>query len=70
MDVFLRTRRDSELEERDIDKAKNVGFRVYDKGVVTFERYVLGDGIYTRPLDFSANHQRCFSYKVVWGSIA
>ena len=49
---------------KDIDKAKDVGFRVYDQGVVTYEqnklglsayydkRYVLGDGIHTRPLDF------------------
>ena len=63
LDVFLKTRRDSELEEKDIDKAKNVGFRVYDQGVVTYEqnklglsayydkRYVLADGIHTRPLD-------------------
>ena len=27
LDVFLKTRRDSELEEKDIDKAKNVDFR-------------------------------------------
>ena len=27
LDVFLKTRRDIELEEKDIDKAKNVGFR-------------------------------------------
>ena len=59
--VFLKTRRDTELEEKDIDKAENVGFKV---GVVTYEqnklglsgyydkRYVLADGIHTRPLDF------------------
>ena len=64
MDAFLRARRDSELEGKDIDKAKNVGFRVYDQGVVTYEqnklglsanydkRYVLADGIHTGPLDF------------------
>ena len=64
LDVFLKTRRDSELEGKDIDKAKNVGFRVYDQGIVTYEqnklglsgyydkRYVLDDGIHTRPLDF------------------
>ena len=64
MDDFLNARRDSELEEKDIDKAKNVGFRVYDQGVVTYEqnkfplsayydkRYVLADGIHTRPLEF------------------
>ena len=61
LDVFLKTRRDTELEEKDIDKAKNMGFRVYDKGVVTYEQnklglsayynicYVLADGIDTRP---------------------
>ena len=64
LDVFLKARRDSELEGKDIDKAKNVGFRVYDQGIVTYEqnklglsacydkRYVLADGIHTRPLDF------------------
>ena len=64
LDVFLKARRDSELEEKDIVKAKNVGFRVYDQGVVTYElnklglsayydkRYVLADGIRTRPLHF------------------
>ena len=63
-DVFLRTRRDTELGEKDIDKAKNVGFRIYDQGVATYEqnklglsgysdkRYVLADGMHTRPLDF------------------
>ena len=30
LDVFLKTRRDNELAEKDIDKAKNVGFTVYD----------------------------------------
>ena len=64
LDVFLKTRRDSELEEKDIDKAKNVGFRVHDEGVVIYEQkklglsgyydksYVLADGIHTTPLDF------------------
>ena len=64
LDVFLITRRDTELQEKDIDKAKNVGFRVYDQGIVTYEqnklglsayydkRYVLADGIHSRPLDF------------------
>ena len=73
LDVFLKTRRDSELEEKDIDKAKNVDFRVYDQGIVTYEqnklglsayydkRYVLTDGIHTRLLDFYTNHERCFS---------
>ena len=64
MDVFLITRRDSDLEEKDIDKANNVGFRIYDQGVVTYKQnklglsayydkcYVLGDGIHTKSLDF------------------
>ena len=64
LDVFLKTKRDSELEGKDIDKAKNVGFRVYDQGIVTYEQnklglsayydkhYILTDGIHTRPLDF------------------
>ena len=64
MDDFLNARRDSELEEKDIDKAKNVGLRVYNQSVVTYKqnklglsgyydkRYVLADGIHTRPLDF------------------
>ena len=30
LDVFLKTRRDNELAEKDIDQAKNVGFTVYD----------------------------------------
>ena len=62
---FLKTKRDSELEERDIDKAKNVGLSVYDQGVVTYEQNKLGlssyyderyvvvaDGIHTKPLEF------------------
>ena len=62
MDVFLKARRDIELEGKDIDKAKNVGFRIYDQGMVTYEQnklglsayyekcYVLADGIHTSPL--------------------
>ena len=64
LDDLLKTRRDTELEEKDIDKVKNVGFRVYDQGAVTYEqnklglsayydkRYALPDGIHTKPLDF------------------
>ena len=64
LDISLKTRRDSKLEEKDIDKAKNVGFKVHDQGVVRQEqnklglsayydkRYVLADGIHTRPLYF------------------
>ena len=56
--------RDSELEKKDIDKAKNVGFRFYDQGVVTYQqnklrlsayynkRYVLAHGIHIRSLEF------------------
>ena len=35
LNVFLKTRRDSELEEKDIDKVRNVGFRICDQGIVT-----------------------------------
>ena len=63
LDVFLKTRRNSELEGKDIDNAKNVGFRAYDQGMVTYEqnklrlsdyydkRYVFADSIHTKPLD-------------------
>ena len=63
LDVFLKTRGDSELEAKDIDKAKNVDLRIYDQGMVTYkqnklglsayydQRYVLAHGIHTRPLD-------------------
>ena len=37
--VFLKTKRDSELE--DIDEAKNVGFKVFDQGMVTYIIYLL-----------------------------
>ena len=45
--VFQKTRVDSELEGEDIDKAKNVGFRIcmigmYDQGIVTYEQNKLG----------------------------
>ena len=64
LDAFLKTRTGSEFEGKDIDKAKNVGFMVYDQGIVTYEQnklglsayydkhYILADGIYTKPLDF------------------
>ena len=35
-DVLKKTRKDSEL--KDIGKAKNVGFRVYDQSMVTYEQ--------------------------------
>ena len=46
LDVFLKIRRESELEEKDIDKAKNVGFRVYDQGIVIYEQTKLGSSAY------------------------
>ena len=64
LDGFLKTRRDNELERKDIDKAKNVGLRAYDQAMVTYGQNKLGlsayydktfalvDGIHTRPLDF------------------
>ena len=64
LDVFLRAKRGNELEEKDFDKAKNVGLRIHDQGIVTYEqsklglsayydkRYILAEGIHTRPLDF------------------
>ena len=48
--------------ERKLDTGKNTGFRVHDQGMITYEqnklglsayydkRYVLRDGIHTRPL--------------------
>ena len=41
-DVFLKTRSNSELEGKDIDKTKNVRFRVYDQGIVTYEQNKFG----------------------------
>ena len=38
LDVFLKKRRDSELEGKNIDQAKNVGFKAYDQGIVIFEQ--------------------------------
>ena len=46
LDVFLKTRRDSELEGKDIDKTKNVGFRAYDQDMVTYEQNKLGLSAY------------------------
>ena len=58
-----KVKRTKTLEVEDIDKATNIGFRVHDQGIVTYEqhklglsayydkRYVLEDGIHTRPLD-------------------
>ena len=42
LNVFLKARRGSKLEGKDIDKAKNVGFRVYDQGMLTDEQNKLG----------------------------
>ena len=46
LDVFLKTRRDSELEEKDIEKVNNVVLRVYDQGVLTYEQNKLGLSAY------------------------
>ena len=62
--VFHSTAIAHKLEREDNNKAKNVGFRVYDQDIVTYEQnklglsayydkcYVLTDGIHTRPLEF------------------
>ena len=64
LDVFQNTGIDIELEGGVIDKAKNVGFRVFAEGIVTYKqnklglsayhdkRYMLTDGIHTRSLEF------------------
>ena len=41
---FLKIRRDSEL--KDIDKAKNIGFRVCNQGMVIYEQNILGLSAY------------------------
>ena len=46
LDVSLKTRRDSELEGKDIDKAKNVGFKACDQGMVIYEENKLGLSVY------------------------
>ena len=63
LDVFLNTRIDSELEGKDIDKVKSMGFRAYDQGIVTYQQnklglsaycnkhYALADGIHAKLLD-------------------
>ena len=40
LNAFSKIRRDSKLEEKDIDKAKNLGLRV--SGVVTYKQSKLG----------------------------
>ena len=40
--AFYKTAIASKLEGRDIDKSKNVGFRVYDQDIVTFDKNKLG----------------------------
>ena len=47
---------------KDSDKAKNVGFRVCDQGVVTYEQNKLGlcayyDSVMPRPMAFIQNRQ-------------
>ena len=44
--VLLKSGRGSELTGKDIDKAKNVGSRVYDQGMVTYEQSKLGLSAY------------------------
>ena len=73
LDIFLKTRRDSELEGKDIDKAKNVGFRVYDQGIVTYEQnkfglsayynkhYILADGQWIFEQSFFSYPSKMFS---------
>ena len=46
LDVFLKAGRDSELEWKDIGKAKNVDLRVYDQDIVTYEQSKLGLSAY------------------------
>ena len=38
LDVFIKARSASELEEKDIDKVKNVGFRIYGQGDMTCDQ--------------------------------
>ena len=64
LEVSIKLSLDQNFKSLDtIDKVKNTGFRVYDQGMVTYEqvklglsayydkRYVLPDGIHTRPLE-------------------
>ena len=58
LDVFHKTSILSELEGGDIDKAKNVGILKYMHTMIGLSayynnQYVLTDGIYTIPLEFS-----------------
>ena len=46
LDVFLKAGRDSELEWKDIGKAKNVDLRVYDQDIVTYEQNKLALSAY------------------------
>ena len=61
LDVFQKTRIDSELKGEDFEKAKNVSFRVHDQGIArnghnnlglsTYynKRYVLTGGVHAKP---------------------
>ena len=42
LDVFHKTVIASELDGWDINKSKNIDFRVYDQGIVTYEQNKLG----------------------------
>ena len=46
LDVFCKTAITSELEGKGIDKGKNIGFRVFDQGMVTYELNNLGLSAY------------------------
>ena len=46
LDVFCKTAMDSELEVRGIGKAKNIGFRVFAQGMVTYDLNNLGLSAY------------------------
>ena len=58
LDVFLKANRDTELEGKDIVKASNVGFRVYDQGIVTCEQNKLGLSAYTTVSEISTVSER------------
>ena len=62
LEAFQKIKSGGKLEIEQIDKAKNIGFRLHEQGIVTYEqnklglsayydkRYVLPDGIHTKPL--------------------
>ena len=60
--AFQKVNSGGKLEENEVDKVQNRGFRVHEKSLITYEqdklglsayydkRYVLEDGIHTLPL--------------------